>query len=703
MAPIQHFKTTFWPQKQPELTLPDFNAGFSALHQKLNQSKVENEEMITFFKDRIAIEEAYASRLMHQGKLNLKHSGFGRDGGAGLVKCFSQLKRTSLRVGEQHQTTAKTVSDHVLLPLQEFHDEYKQNISNSKQAIDSIFEVMPQFELDSLVRRMRQSIAVKDHRVAILGTYRNTSTGEDIAIWLQKNLPQCKDSPAMADVVGQQLIQPYNILRLIGQRGNKFIASASSFYQWQVKARREAEKSDQAYRAAVFKLDQLRMAIEEAMFAHLTEMEQVEFNRIEQLKHIISSFIASISVVIPQDKLVIEEMMVFQESLKPDQDIQFIVQQYMVSGFSPKAILYENYYHGISHDQVFGVPLEDLGKQSSDSVPKFISTILEAIDKGVDEIEDGDAKQKVWSTPCALDRVHTTCMELNTQSDYLTLDIMKKYESDLLVAVLRYFLLELPECLLTYECYDPVQALLGGPSNLRLVSFSNLVATLPASHFATLKSIFASITSFIQKACVSPDNILNISQSLGPVILRSRVDSYTVLSSKVPVKFVQELINHYGEIFSESTLKLHNDSEKRRLAKPIIAVQQQNQQEKSSKRGNKWTVNSMMGVFQRNNATNIEPQQTLLPRSVSLSFGSTITRQESPPSSPLMSPLPSVPESKKAESTVVFDGGDHIFDEREETAQGILKDIEEKARNTQQQPINSAREQIDSFFDDDDE
>jgi hypothetical protein len=472
MAPIQHFKTAFWSQKQPELTLPDFQSGFAVLHQKLGQSKVENEEMISFFKERIAIEESYATKLSDQGKSTLKSNGFGRDEGAGLLKCFTQLKETSRRIGEQHKTTASAVTSHVLIPLQEFHEEYKRNISHSKQAIDSMLkqfdglvkdaeksrytyhrkckdadkaeelalkhaaatkaaiaeekspslneanesvaadsasaisseqsstsntttsiniqlgnQVMPQAELDSLIRRMRQSITVKDHRVPILGTYKNTSSGEDIAIWLQQNLPQCKDSPAMADVVGQQLIQPYNILRLIGQRGNKFTASSNSYYQWRVggdnedtasiasatdalgglidkiatpatvstaeephkRARREAEKSDQAYRAAVLKLDQMRMAIEEAMFAHLTEMEQVELHRIQQLKQIISSFIASMSVVIPQDKLVIEEMMVFQESLKPDQDIQYIVQQYTVSGFSPKAILYDNYYHGISH------------------------------------------------------------------------------------------------------------------------------------------------------------------------------------------------------------------------------------------------------------------------------------------------------------------------------------------------------------------
>lgn len=476
MTPIQHFKTTFWSQKQPELTLPDFQTGYTVLHEKLGQSKIENEEMIYFFKERIAIEEGYANKLCEQEKLPLKATGFGRDEGAGLVKCFSQLKETSRRIGEQHKTTANAVQSHVLNPLQEFHQDYKRNVSHSKQAVDSMLkqfdglvkeaeksrhiyhrkckdadkaeelavkhatnnnnvstalseeksitpnttpplpssspqedtsttvntkiqlgnQIMPQAELDGLVRRMRQEIAVGDHRVPILGTYKNTSTGEDIAIWLQHNLAQCKDSPAMADVVGQQLIQPYNILRLIGQRGNKFMASANSYYQWRVagdedtssvtssttettyaalgglmekiatappllvnnataheephkKSRREAEKADQAYRGAVLKLDQMRMAIEEAMFAHLTEMEQVELERIQKLKEFISSFIASMSVVIPQDKLVIEEMMVFQESLKPDQDIQFIVQQYAVASFSPKAILYDNYYHGTSH------------------------------------------------------------------------------------------------------------------------------------------------------------------------------------------------------------------------------------------------------------------------------------------------------------------------------------------------------------------
>jgi hypothetical protein len=240
------------------------------------------------------------------------------------------------------------------------------------------------------------------------------------------------------------------------------------------------------------------------------------------------------------------------------------------------------------------------------------------------------------------------------------------------------------------------------------------------------------LPSFIEKVSASPEIIHTICQSLGPVILRARVDTFSILNSKVPVKFVQEMINHYHDIFSESTLKLHVENEKRRLARPIVAQQVQ-PEDKSSKRAtslmsfmrptintaeelNKWTVNSMMGVFQRTTATATSP--TASPtmsgnnRSVPLSFGSTITQQESPPSSPSISP--SLPVNSKEEPKIMFDGGDDIFDgekpQQEDVhdpkTEDILNDIDAKTptkqdTNTQQQ--KTAHENIDSSFFDDDE
>lgn len=39
-------------------------------------------------------------------------------------------------------------------------------------------------------------------------------------------------------------------------------------------------------------------------------------------------------------------MMLYQETLKPDKDVQVIVEQYRTGQFNPKPILYENYFSG---------------------------------------------------------------------------------------------------------------------------------------------------------------------------------------------------------------------------------------------------------------------------------------------------------------------------------------------------------------------
>lgn len=66
----------------------------------------------------------------------------------------------------------------------------------------------------------------------------------------------------------------------------------------------------------------------------------------------IASFSLCLSEMIPGDKALVDDMLVYQESLKPDHDIQYIVQQYCVSSFSPQPILYENQFHGVSQGNV---------------------------------------------------------------------------------------------------------------------------------------------------------------------------------------------------------------------------------------------------------------------------------------------------------------------------------------------------------------
>ncbi|KAI9494300.1 hypothetical protein BDB00DRAFT_928401 [Zychaea mexicana] len=738
-SPTLHFENAFWSQKATGGPLPDFQTGLQVLHNKLNQSKVENDEIIQFFKERIAIEDNYANRLGDQAKGSLKSSGFGRDDGAVLKGCFENMRAASGQFSMQHKQTVSALTDTVLKPLNKFQDEYKRSITTSKQSVDAAMKQfdglvkemdrakttyqkrwkeavvageqweqqqqqkkdeeekkkeleaenspspnvqpgekeeadqivkdhhtgdgqspkeqqqseeqddnndeddddddrisvemilignqrMSRTELNALVERMRSEIRVGDYRVPILGKYQNTSTGEDISVWLQHTMPQCKDSPAMADVVAQQLIHPLGVLRLVGQRGNKFAPSPQSYYQWQQlpqqqqhhhhqqqqqqqnnndegsastsnygfgfferiggqpvpgeevykRAQREATLADETYRAAVKRIDQMRMVVEQALFAHFAEMEQVELKRLAVLKQAIASFSLCLSEMLPGDKAIVEEMLVYQESLKPEQDIQYIVQQYCVSGFSPKPILYDNQNHGVAHDQIFGVSLDDLGKMTDDKVPKFARCLLEAIELKASETLDEKEKHQLWSTRLPLDRIHAICADLNIPSSQITTELLQQYEPMTLVAILRLYLLELPECLMTFEFYDAVQALYATTSDveqededttLRLPSLSNLIATLPGTHFATLRLL----SSHIHKA-VQQDDIQLVSRSLGPVILRPRIESLLTMTSPMPTQFARDLLRHHDVVFSEATLKSHTESEKRRQARPLIAT-----------------------------------------------------------------------------------------------------------------------------------
>jgi hypothetical protein len=53
---------------------------------------------------------------------------------------------------------------------------------------------------------------------------------------------------------------------------------------------------------------------------------------------------AAFSNTIPVYKDIYDRMMLYQETLRPDKDIQAIVEQYRTSRFCPRPILYENYF-----------------------------------------------------------------------------------------------------------------------------------------------------------------------------------------------------------------------------------------------------------------------------------------------------------------------------------------------------------------------
>jgi hypothetical protein len=111
--------------------------------------------------------------------------------------------------------------------------------------------------------------------------------------------------------------------------------------------KREATESDERYKAAIRKLDALRCNLEEAMIDHLKFMERCELDRLKAIKSVILDFSGAISNVIPSLQSTVDNMMLFQETVQPQGDLRYLLENYRTGPFAPKVLTYENYYNSV--------------------------------------------------------------------------------------------------------------------------------------------------------------------------------------------------------------------------------------------------------------------------------------------------------------------------------------------------------------------
>lgn len=67
----------------------------------------------------------------------------------------------------------------------------------------------------------------------------------------------------------------------------------------------------------------------------------------------------------------------------------------------------------------------------------------------------------MWTADLLLDRAHEARERLNTPTSSLApaTETFERYDVLVLASLLRLYFMELPECLLTFELYDPIKQL----------------------------------------------------------------------------------------------------------------------------------------------------------------------------------------------------------------------------------------------------
>lgn len=364
------------------------------------------------------------------------------------------------------------------------------------------------------------NVELTSHKVPILGTYYNVSTGSAITQWMLDNVPEVRGSIGKAELCGQSLLQ-LGFLRSVGYVGasKSFINSSQFYYQWKpcvfeitqisefdisnagksanydpvlaladrtanishyledVKQAigvasvdytdvsqyprifKDAEVLDAQYFESTRNLDSIRCDLEEVIMDHYTFMQKCELDRLRAIKKAMYDFVSAFAAQAPAMKQTVESLALIEETIRPARDLKFLIENYSTGSFHPRVYLYDNYYNS-TINQTFGVDLKVRARFDKKPVPVLIQSVLSHLDAVYPDLGDDDERVSLWTQPVHLSSVHRLRSRLNglADADQITKTIQGS-EPATVVNVLKLYFLELPDSIVPHNYFDLIYTL----------------------------------------------------------------------------------------------------------------------------------------------------------------------------------------------------------------------------------------------------
>ena len=411
-------------------------------------------------------------------------------------------------------------------------------------------------KIEQLLRAMLNSVPRVSHKVAILGTYHNVSTGSAITQWALDNVAELDKNLEKAEKFGQDLIKN-EFIRIVGSMGKSFINSSQFYYQWKPKAFEVAKVSSSVeneasgnnnnksfssfgqfnlddmkdaigvggvdykdisqypklvkdvellnnqYYEKVAELDVTRCKFEELVMDHLTFMQKCELDRLRAIKKVTFDFIASFKYKHNHLQTVFRDLDLIEETINPINDLKFLVENYATGHFRPQVTLYDNYYES-NIKQTFGVDLNVKSRLDKKVVPILIQCILSHLDNIYPDLKDDEERINIWTQPIHLSEVHKLRILLNGVDDPVQINkILMQTPPIVVTNVLKLYFMELPDSIIPSNFYDVIKLVYinnqdDSQRDSRINGLQNVLAETFKSNLATLDALLTHLKRLIQ-------------------------------------------------------------------------------------------------------------------------------------------------------------------------------------------------------------
>ncbi|KAI5957182.1 rga8 [Candida jiufengensis] len=625
----------------------DYNSGFQILFNQLKEGINENNDYIVLFKKRMESELIYGSSLqsIHSDIKPTSKRQFNDDYVSTIKNSFTKLQDNFSKQGDYHLVIAENIENMVLKPFEKWVGEHEERVDYSITTLNSKYKklknvqsqtdklqkkyfnkcrLLEEFknhyteeelndeinfytpneteedepdssfeftqaelntkQVEQLIKQMLMGIPRISHKVAILGTYQNVSTGSSITQWVLDNVTEVEKNLEKAEKFGQDLINN-NFIKNINPINKTFINSSQFYYQWKPEAftlaqiklnDQEEDKAftksfgqfnfddvkeamgvssidyndktqypklvndvkylDLQYFEKVVELDQLRCEFEEIAMDHLTFMQKCELDRLKAVKKVTYDFIASFYTNTNEIQDISQELILIEETINPKNDLKFLIENYSTGYFKPQVTLYDNYYES-NIKQTFGVDLNVKSRLDKKIVPLVIQCILSYLDHVYPELTDDEERIHLWTQPVHLTNIHQLRSQLNNIDDANKInEILSKTNPIVITNVLKLYLLELPDSLIPSSFYDVIKLLYLNYNDInqkdsRINGLQNVLSELPKCNLATLDAILTHLKRLIliigSKDKSSSKNLQSlICLEFGKLLLRPKIEHF---------------------------------------------------------------------------------------------------------------------------------------------------------------------------------
>ncbi|KAJ3242118.1 hypothetical protein HDU81_007872 [Chytriomyces hyalinus] len=427
-------------------------------------------------------------------------------------------------------------------------------------------------EFNNLVSNMERDIPKIDVK-SILGTYKAVVAGSSILKYLTTVGTQHRTSLQSVDSATAFLsaLISQNFLKSIALRNSNKLSISDQQYQWKktsldnepahTKTRRDAERAEMDYRNAVRIAEDARASLESSCVEHMRAIQVALLERLSLARTVISSYIDSEQSCVSPISQSVERFNVLLEMFSAERQVQAMAERDRTGNARLQPIVYSPSTSKIVVESkfvrnvVFGVSLEALAAREGRRVPGILRKCLKALVKGMCRDGSGVLGRKdefaAWMDSSMYSTtVQSWRVELNSSGKALTLGAISSRPMSDVIGLLKLWLQQLPGSVCNNEIYEPLKLLYLSKSDefagMRSGSIKSLLTTLSPAHYNCLFALVSHWQKLFEETGTSKDDakVAELSQVMGHLLLRPRVETQVTAHDKHPSRFLRDLLTH---------------------------------------------------------------------------------------------------------------------------------------------------------------